>query len=121
MSTNPTEISRITRIDPPRQTIAAATIHMRDYAEAGIDFSDCIEARAESRLADVRNETTALEGEVVPVLDLNRRAAVTRLIRALSRSFMGDQIRVSDMKNANDLWLDIQSLIVATEMAKGKA
>lgn len=118
MSTNPTEISRITRIDPPRRTIDAATIHMRDLAEAGIDFSDYIEARAESHLADVRNETTVLEGQVILLLDLNRRAAVTRLIRTLSRSFMGTQIRVTDIKEVNALWLDIQSLILATELAK---
>lgn len=118
MPTNPTEISRITRIDPPRRTIDVATIHMHDFAEGGIDFSDYIETCAQSCLADVRDETTALEGQVISLLDLNRRTAVTRLIRTLSRSFMGTQIRVTDIKEADALWLDIQSLILATELAK---
>ncbi|WP_282758363.1 hypothetical protein [Komagataeibacter saccharivorans] len=121
MSTNPTEIARITRIEPPRQTIDAATIHMRDLAEGGIDFPDYIEARAESRITDARNGTIVLEGQIIPILDLNRRSAVVKLIRKLSRSFMGYQIKVADVIEANDLWLDIQSLILATEMAKTEA
>lgn len=121
MSTNSTEISRITRIEPPRQTIDAATIHMRDFAEGGIDFSDYIEARAIAHAADVGNDTCGFDGPPDSLLVFRRRDAAVKLIRKLSESFMGNHIKVAEMTEANDLWLDIQSLILAAEMAKAEA
>ncbi|GCE79377.1 hypothetical protein [Komagataeibacter oboediens] len=118
MFTNSTEISRITHIEPPRRTVDAATIHMRDFAEGGIDFPDYIEARAIAHAADAGNDTCGFDGPPDSLLVFQRRDAAIKLIRKLSESFMGNHIKVADMTEANELWLDIQSLILATEMAK---
>lgn len=121
MSTNTTEISRITRVVPPRKYIGVTTFHMNDMGGAGIDLSDPIEARAAAHLAADLNEPSAFEVPASAVMEDKRRSCAIKLIGVLSSSFMGDRVRVADMIEANDLWFNIQSLILAAEMAKAEA